>query len=191
MPTRTEIIDRLACSQADVLARLLGLSQTDLERPLTTSDVPGASAWRAKDHLTHLTQSERNIQNLLRHALSGDTRDALLRLQYPADMPLPRILGNWDALSPKERQFLTLAVARTNQASVDAHLNDSLDMLIADSLAARHDTLELLAHCSDEQLDMLIPTVVCDVATGELFASRANHAAEHLDSIDEGLRRTA
>src|SRR5579871_3636219 len=88
MPTRAEILDKLAASQTQVLAFFQGLSPQDLERPATASDVPGASPWRAKDHLAHLVQSERNIQHLLRRTLAGDTRDVLLRLQYPEGMPL-------------------------------------------------------------------------------------------------------
>jgi len=81
MPTRAEILDTLAASQTQVLAFFQGLSLEDLERPATASDVPGTAPWRAKDHLAHLAQSERNIQRLLRGILVGETRDALLRLQ--------------------------------------------------------------------------------------------------------------
>ena len=99
MPTRAEILDTLAASQSQVLAFFQGLSPQDLERPATASDLPGAAPWRAKDHFAHLIHSERNIQRLLRHALAGEARDGLLRLQYPAGMPLPGILGDWDALT--------------------------------------------------------------------------------------------
>src|SRR5690242_3354022 len=115
MPTRVEILDTLAASQMQVLAFFQGLSREDLERPATASAVPGETAWRATDHFAHLVKSERNIQHLLRHALAGETRDILLRLQYPEGMPLPGTLGDWDALSPEEQERLELAVARVNQ----------------------------------------------------------------------------
>src|SRR5690349_7388627 len=89
MPTRAEILDTLAASQTQVLAFFHGLSPQDLERPATTSEVPGAAPWRAKDHFAHLVKSERNIQRLLRRTLAGDTRDVLLRSQYPAGMEMP------------------------------------------------------------------------------------------------------
>jgi hypothetical protein len=95
MPTRAEILDTLAASQTQVLAFFHGLSLEDLERPATASDVSGAAPWRAKDHFAHLVKSERNIQRLLRATLAGEPRDALLRLQYPEDMPLPGALGDW------------------------------------------------------------------------------------------------
>jgi hypothetical protein len=72
MPTRAEIQDTLAASQTQVLAFFQGLSPHDLERPATASDVPGAAPWCAKDHLAHLVQNERNIQQLLRRALAGE-----------------------------------------------------------------------------------------------------------------------
>jgi hypothetical protein len=81
-----------------------GLSPNDLERPATASDAPGAAPWRAKDHLAHLANSERRIQELLRSILAGETRDVILGLQYPEGMPLPGVLGDLSALTPEEEQ---------------------------------------------------------------------------------------
>jgi hypothetical protein len=189
MPTREEILDGLTASQTQVLAFFYGLSPQDLERPATPSDAPGAAPWRAKDHLAHLARSERNMQRLLRSALAGETRDALLRLQYPAGMPLPAILGDWDALTPDEQQRLELAVADVNQAYVDAHRDDRLELLAAEYQAARRDTLELLRQFTDDQLVAPLPTVVGDQTPGDFFAGRAGHATEHMTAIEEGLRQ--
>src|SRR5260370_30450396 len=106
MPTRAEILDTLAASQTQVLAFFHGLSPQDLERPATASGVPGAAPWRAKDHLAHLVQSERTIQHLLRRTLAGETRDVLLRLQYPAGMPMPGNPGDasWRNSAGDERE---------------------------------------------------------------------------------------
>jgi hypothetical protein len=144
MPTRAEILDTLAASQTQVLAFFQGLSPQDLERPATASDVPGAAPWCAKDHLAHLVQNERNIQHLLRRVLAGEPRDGLLRLQYPEGVPLPGILGDWDALTPEEQERLELAVSNIRQTYVKAHHDDRLEMLSADYLAARQDTVGLL-----------------------------------------------
>jgi hypothetical protein len=189
MPTRAEILDTLAASQTQVMAFFQGLSPEDLERPATASGVHGEAPWRAKDHFAHLVKSERNIQHLLRHALAGETRDDLLRLQYPAGMPLPGTLGDWDALTPEEQERLELAVASVNQTYVNAHRDDSLEMLAADFLAARQDTLDLLHQFTDDQLATPAPTVVGDQAVSDLFAGRAEHAATHITWIEEGLRQ--
>jgi hypothetical protein len=189
MPTRAEILDTLAASQTQVLAFFQGLSPEDLERPATASEVPGAAPWRAKDHLAHLANSERNIQRLLRQALAGATRDVLLRSQYPEGMPLPDVLGDLSALTPAEAERLVMAVAGINQAYVNAHHDDSLAMLAADFLATRQATVNLLHQFTEEQLAAAVPTVVSDQAAGDLFAGRAGHATEHMTAIAEGLRQ--
>ena len=188
MPTRAEILDTLAASQTQVIAFFQGLSPEDLERPATASDVPGAAPWRAKDHFAHLVKSERNRQQLLRRALAGETRDVQLRLQYPDGMPLPGILGNWDALTPEEQERLELAVASVNQTTVNAHHDDTLELLSAEYLAARQDTVDLLHQFTDEQLATAVPMVTGEQAVGDVFAGRAEHAAEHMSWIEEGLR---
>ena len=189
MPMRAEILDTLAASQTRVLAFFHGLSPEDLARPATASDVPRAAPWRAKDHLAHLVKSERSIQRLLRATLAGETRDVLLRLQYPAGMPLPGTLGDWDALTPEEQERLELAVARVNQAYLNAHQNDTLELLVAEYLAARQDTVALLHQFTDEQLAAVMPTVGGDQTAGDFFAGRAGHATEHMTAIEEGLRQ--
>src|SRR5215469_16091144 len=133
MPTRAEILDILAASQTQVIAFFQGLNPEDLERPATASDVPGAAPWRAKDHLAHLVQNERNIQHLLRRVLAGETRDVLLRSQYPAGA-MPGILGDLSALTPEEEERLGMAIASVNQTYVNARHDDSMEMLAADYL---------------------------------------------------------
>lgn len=189
MPTRAEILDILAASQTQVLAFFQGLSPEDLEHPATASDVPGAAPWRAKDHLAHLVKSERNIQRLLSRTLAGETRDVLLCLQYPEGMEMPGILGNLSALTPQEEERLGMAIAQFNQTYVNAHHDDSMEMLAADFLAARQETVNLLHQFTDDQLVAPVPTVVGDATVGDLFAGRAGHAAEHMTSIEEGFRQ--
>jgi uncharacterized membrane protein len=189
MPTRAEILDTLAASQTQVLAFFHRLSPEDLERPATASDVPGAAPWRAKDHLAHLVKNERDIQHLLRRILAGEPRDVFLRRQYPEGMPLPGTLGDWDALTPEEQERLVMAVASINQIYVNEHHDDSMEMVAADYLAARQETLDLLQQFTDDQLAAPVPTVVGDATAGDLFAGRAGHAAEHMTSIKEGFRQ--
>jgi DinB superfamily len=189
MPTRAEILDTLAASQTQVLAFFQGLSPEDLERPATASEVPGAAPWRAKDHFAHLVQNERTIQHLLRHALEGSTRDVFLRLQYPEGMEMPGILGDLSALTPEEEERLGMAIAQLNQTYVNAHHDDSLEMRASDFLAARQETVNLLHQFTDDQLVAPVPTVGGERAAGDLFAGRAEHAAEHITSIEEGLRQ--
>lgn len=171
MPTRAEILDTLASSQEHVLAYFRGLSQEALERPCTASGVSGEAAWRAKDHLAHLAANERNIQVLLRLTLSGETS-------------LP---GNWGALSSEERLALS---NQRNQSYVNAHYDDSIETLVADVVAARQETLQLLELFTDEQLAApATATFVADRTAGDLFAANAHHAAAHMTWIEEGFRQ--
>ena len=189
MPTRAEILDTLAASQTQVMAFFQGLSPEDLERPATASEVPGATPWRAKDHFAHLVQNERNIQQMLRRTLTGETRDVQLRLQYPEGMPMPGILGDLSALTPEEEERLGMAIASVNQACVNAHHDDSMEMRASDFLAARQETLDLLQQFTDDQLAARVPTVIGEQTAGDLFAGRAGHAATHITWIEEGFRR--
>src|SRR5215469_11333484 len=133
MPTRSEILDILAASQEKVTAYFQGLSLEELERPCTASGVPGEAAWRAKDHFAHLAENERNIQILLRLTLNGK-------------MSLP---GNLGAMSREERLALS---NQRNQSYVNAHHDESMEMLVVDLAAARQETLRLLEQFTDEQL---------------------------------------
>ena len=170
MPTRSEILDTLAASQEHVLAYFLGLSPEALVRPCTASGVPGGAAWRAKDHFAHLAQNERSIQHLLRVTLAGATS-------------LP---GNPEVMSREDR--IALANQR-NQAYVDAHRDDTMEMLVADVTAARQETLQLLDQFTDAQLAAPASvSFVADRTAGELFAANAQHAATHITWVEEGLR---
>jgi predicted trehalose synthase len=190
VPTRAEIQDTLAASQTQVLAFFQGLSPEDLERPATASDVPRTAPWCAKDHLAHLVQNERNIQQLLRRIVAGEPPDVILRSQYPPDMSLPSVLGNWDALTLEEQERLGLAIAQLNQTTVNAHHGDTLESLVAEYQAARQDTVDLLRQFTDELLAAAVPSVGGDGTVGDLFAGRAGHAAEHMISVEEGLRQS-
>jgi hypothetical protein len=170
MPTRSEILDILAASQAKVTAYFQGLSTEELERPCTASGVSGEAAWRAKDHFAHLAENERNIQVLLRLTLAGKTS-------------LP---GNLGALSREERLALS---NQRNQNYVNAHHDDSMETLFKDLTAAHQETLNLLGLFTDEQLAAHASiSYVADRTAGDLFAANAQHAASHMTWIEEGFR---
>jgi hypothetical protein len=113
MPTRAEMLASLAAAQAQIMTFVQGPGLEDMERPAPASGGPGATPWRAKDHLAHPVNSERAIQRLPRRALAGETRDVLLRLRYPADMPMPGILG---ALTPEEERLALPALGLDDNA---------------------------------------------------------------------------
>jgi hypothetical protein len=189
MPTRPEILNTLAASQAQMMAFFQGLSQQDLERPATASEIPGGSAWCAKDHFAHLVKNEWYIRRLVRDTLAGEPRDVLLRAQYPVGMELPGVLGDFSALTPQEMERLVMATANLNQNYVNEHRDDSMEMLAANYLAGRQETLSLIQQFTDEQLATLVPTVGGERSAGDLFAGLAGHEATHINWIEEGFRR--
>jgi hypothetical protein len=169
MPTRAEILDTLAASQEEVLAYFQGLRPEALERPVTASGVPGEAPWRAKDHFAHLAQNELSIQYLLRFTLAGQTS-------------LPGGLG---ALRPEERAAMA---NQRNQDYVNAHHDDTMEALIANLMAARQETLQLLDQFSDEQLAAPATlSYVADRTAGDLFTANAQHATAHIRWIEEGF----
>jgi hypothetical protein len=169
MPTRSEILDSLAVWQERVTAYFGGLSPEELKRLCTASGVPGAAAWRAKDHFAHLAANERNIQILLRLTLKGETG-------------LP---GNLGSMSREEQ--LALANQR-NQSYVNAHHDVSTEALVADLAAARQETLKFLDQFSDEQLAAPASiSFAADRTAADLFAANAQHTAVHIWWVEEGF----
>jgi hypothetical protein len=170
MPTRSEIQDILAASQEQVAAFFDKLSPEALERPCTASGVPGEVPWRAKDHFAHLTANEQGIQTLLRITLTGGS--------------LPDTLTK---MSAEERLAWS---NQRNQTYVNAHRNDSMEMLRENLSTARRETLELLEQFTDEQLAAPVSiSYLTNITAGTLFAGNAQHAASHMAWIEEGFRK--
>jgi hypothetical protein len=126
--------------------------------------------------LAHLVQNERNIQQELRRILAGETG-------------MPGDPGNLSALTPEEEEELALEIAQLNQTTVNAHHDDSLELLVADYLAARQDTVDLLHQFTDEQLEATVRTPIGEEVAGDLFAGRAGHAVWHITWIEDGWRQ--
>ena len=82
-----------------------------------------------------------------------------------------------------------MAGAFVNQTYVNTHHDDSLEMRASDYLAARQDTEDLLQQFTDEQLAASLRTPIGDEIAGNMFAGRAEHAVEHMTSVEEGLRQ--
>ena len=65
----------------------------------------------------------------------------------------------------------------------------SLVPLVSRALAARQDTVDFLHQFTDEQLEAMVPSVVGEGIVGDIFAGRAEHAVEHMTSVEEGLHQ--
>ena len=170
MPDRAEIVAKLAKERDNLITRFRELSADDLTCPCTESEVEGAGAWCAKDHLAHLAFIERAFQGMIRRTIAGES--------YPI-----RLGGG-------SREEIIGRVHKGNQDNVEAHRNDDLDTLLKDLDAARTETLTLLDELSDDQLASALPGAPWNDGTiGGVLITNAHHEMQHLAWVTDGLKR--
>jgi hypothetical protein len=169
MVTRSEILDTLVASQETVTAYFQGLSLEELERPCTRAEFPVKQVGGRKITCPIGTKWAE---------YSGIAAPHPQRRDGSPRNPVP--------MSSEQR--LTMA-NQHNQSWVNAHRDDSMETLTADSAAARQETLTLLEQFADEQLAALASlSFVHDRTAGDLFAASAQHPAAHITWIEESFR---
>jgi hypothetical protein len=168
VPDRDVIKGKLRKELDDLVGYYGALSDDDLRRLCTESEVEGAPGWTAKDHIAHLAMIERAFQGMIRRGLAGDAN--------------PVGLGGGD------REHVMARVHRGNQDNVDAHRGDDVDTLFADLQAARGETLALLDELSDEDLGRRLPGAPwADGTIGGVLITNAYHQRQHVGWVSEGL----
>jgi dihydroxyacetone kinase DhaKLM complex PTS-EIIA-like component DhaM len=168
MIDRATIVGKLAAEQAELMARYRALTELDLTRPCTDSEVDGAAPWNAKDHLAHLAMIERAFQGMIRRAVASESN------------PVGFANGTRDEIIGRVHQG--------NQANVEKHRGDDLETLLHDLDAARDETLALLDELSDEQLAEVLPGAPwADGTIGGVLITNAYHQVQHLSWVAEGL----
>ena len=169
MPTRDEIIEKLAKERTRLEERYRALPADQVTCECTESQTPGEAPWSAKDHIAHLAMIERAFQGMIRRALDG------------ADNPV--------GFGGRSTGDIMAAVHRGNQDNVDEHRDDDLDTLFADLDAARADTLALIESLTDEQLASPLPGAPWNDGTiGGVLITNAHHAQQHWAWVEEGLQ---
>ena len=170
MPTRAEILDTLTTSQERLIAYYQALTPAECGRGCTQSETPDGTPWSPKDHLTHLAAIERAFQAMIRRTLQGR-----------ADPTGLNSMGT-------TREEIIALIHQHNQEHVNAHREDDLDTMLTDLAATRAKTLEMLAHCSDEQLAIPVTGAPwSDGSIGGVMITNAHHAAQHMAWVEEGL----
>ena len=173
MPTRDEILSRLDKERGRLVERYRALAADDLTTPCTESEVDGADAWCAKDHLAHLAMIERAFQGMVRRTIDGSGDP--VGLDFKAG-----------------REAVIARVHQGNQDNVEEHRGDDLDTLLADLDAARTDTLALLASLSDEQIALPVKGAPWgDGTVGGVLQTLGYHERQHWTWVDEGLQTLA
>lgn len=137
------------------------------------SETPGGAPWTPKDHLAHLILIERAFQGMVRRALRGDADPV-----------------GFSRTGAQSREEVVAWIHSNNQAYVDAHHHDSLQMLLANLDQARADTLAMLANLTDEQLALPLKGAPwADGTIGGVLGTNAHHQHMHLDWVEEGLSK--
>ena len=173
MPTREEIVAKLDKEEARFVEHYRALSSDELTRPCTESEVDGADAWCAKDHIAHLAMIERAFQGMIRRTLEGTTNPVGFDFN-------------------KGREAAIARVHKGNQDNVEEHKDDDLETLLADLAAARAETKSLLAGLTDEQLTQPVPGAPwLDGTIGGVILTNAYHAVQHWQWVEEGLKESA
>ena len=170
MPERGAIIGKLAKEREKLVDHYRAMSDADLGRPCTDSEVDGEQPWSAKDHLAHLAMIERAFQGMIRRHVGGESNPV--------------------GLGGGSRDEVIARVHRNNQDNVEAHRDDDLDALLADLDNARSETLALLDELTDEQLAAPLPGAPwADGTIGGVLVTNAYHEIQHQAWVDEGLAR--
>lgn len=172
MPTRAEILETLATSQERLYTHYRAMTLAELERQCTESEVSGGQPWRPKDHVAHLAFIERQFLRMMRRTIEGN----------------PDPIGVKARVGTTNPEEVLAWVHRLNQAYVDEHADDSLDVILADLAATRQKSLDLLDQITDEQLALRIPGAPWNDGTiGGVMITNAHHAEMHTSWVERGL----
>jgi len=170
---RAEIEAELERALAELESGVRALTPTDLVRPCTDSETPGAPAWSAKDHVAHLIRIERAFLGIATRATGGD----------PDPISFSSLGADQDAIRA--------AIHRENQRHVEELSSRSLDRLLDELRAARADTLAFLAAQDDAVLASPIPgSPWGDGTIGGVLGRNADHQRNHMRLFQEGLGLT-
>ena len=153
------LIARLNEERAKLLATVAGLSETEVTRPLPTSE----GGWSVKDILAHVAISEAaNLAFAKRMVTEGNP------VQIPPDKG-PFDLDRWNN-SQVRRQQLTWAQVQ------------------ADLAAAHQETLAFVAGLEEAQFDRRgVQAVFGEMTLGQLLKILYRHDRMHREEIEQGL----
>jgi len=154
------LIAKLNEERARLLAAVVDLSETEVTRPLPTSE----GGWSVKDVLAHVAISEAANLTFARRIVAEDNP-----VQIPPDRG-PFDLDRWNNSQVRRRQNLTWAQVQDDLA------------------AARQDTLAFVAGLEEAQLDRRgIQAVFGEMTLGQLLKILYRHDRMHREEIEQGL----
>ncbi|MFI5277262.1 MAG: DinB family protein [Ktedonobacterales bacterium] len=170
MPTRDQITAALATQRERVERWFRALSDDEMQRPLTKSEVEGGAMWTPKDHLAHIVGTERYFQGVIRRALEGAADPC-----------------GFFTVTGHDGDEARLAVANpANEQARAKYADQSAEALFGRIEGTRQATLAQLAGVDDAQLTQPVPhSPFGDGSLGALFMTIALHSRQHLGWLDE------
>jgi hypothetical protein len=171
---RVEIEIELHRGRAETLEWVTSLSDEELLAPRTQSENDPDSWWSHADHFIHTTLIEQNFNEMVRRHLRGEQ-----------GMDRAMVGEDGKALRPIE-DVMAYVHAFTEKWKVEQQ-GKPLDELVRIGLAARADTLALLAELDDDQLASKIPGAPwADGTVGGVLSVHAGHARMHRQWSEAG-----
>jgi len=154
------LIAKLNEERAKLLATVAGLSETEVTRPLPTSE----GGWSVKDILAHVAISEAANLAFAKRLVAEDNP-----VQIPPDKG-PFDLDRWNNSQVRRRQQLTWAQVQ------------------ADLAAAHQETLAFVAGLEEAQFDRRgVQAVFGEMTLGQLLKILYRHDRMHREEIEQGL----
>lgn len=170
MPTCEEITAALAAQRERIETWFGALSDEQMRRPMTNSEIESGAMWSAKDHLAHVLGTERFFQGAIKRALAG------------AEDPL----GFYTHLGTDDRTALRAMLNQANEQAVQKYRLESSEAILGRLDETRQVTLALLDTFDDARLAQPIPhSPFGDGTYGALFMTIALHGKMHIKWLDE------
>ena len=148
------------------------LRASDRERPITTSEHAGGSPWSAKDHLSHVVQSEWGFLEIGQRLVAND--------------PDPARLSRRGNTSHERNAF----VNKENQDQVQFRNGQGFAELLDELRNVCEQRIQLLNGLTDEQLARLVPSSERAGLQWAALLGSTRHAEAHVEIVQRALAET-
>jgi hypothetical protein len=163
---RIEVETKLNDARSWILTCFNGLSDEQMQRPITPSEHDPQNMWSALDHFAHLALIERNFAQMVRRHLAGSENPVGLLTNESGE--------------PRTREAIMASVHAMTENWQREHHGKTLSEVVALTASSRGETLQLLSELSDEQLLERLPGAPwADGTIGGVLSANADHARSH------------
>ncbi len=170
MTSRDEITAALSAQRERVETWFHALSDAEMLRPATASEIAGGEMWTSKDHLAHVLGVERYFQGAIKRALSN-AEDAL---------------GFFTQTGSADHAAHRNLINQSNERSLTRYREETAAALFARLGETRQATLALLETIDDARLAQSIAhSPFGDGTISALFMGIAQHGLQHVTWLND------